>query len=76
MAVSLSKSDMRRHALARRELVSPQEARAAASHVARAGLELVASHCAPGAVIAAYWPIRSELSTRPLIEALHALTKD
>ncbi len=72
MAVSLSKSDMRRHALARRELVSPQEARAAASHVARAGLELVASHCAPGAVIAAYWPIRSELSTRPLIEALHA----
>lgn len=67
-----TKTDLRRRMLAARDLVAPQEAHAAAATVARSGLALVRRLCAPGACVAAYWPIRSELSTRPLIEALHA----
>lgn len=57
--------------LARRDLVSPQEAHEAAAAVARSGLALARARCRSGAAVAAYWPIRSEISTRPLIEALH-----
>ncbi|PPD45951.1 MAG: 5-formyltetrahydrofolate cyclo-ligase [Methylocystis sp.] len=68
------KTDLRRHALARRDLVSPQEAHAAAAAVAARGLALVmdiaagTGHAAP--IVSVYWPIRSEVNTRPLIEAL------
>ncbi|WP_036280305.1 5-formyltetrahydrofolate cyclo-ligase [Methylocystis sp. ATCC 49242] len=68
------KTDLRRHSLARRDLVSPQEAHEAAAAVAKRGLALVreiasqAGSTAP--VVSVYWPIRSELNTRPLIEAL------
>lgn len=70
------KTDLRRHALARRDLVTPQEAHAAAAAVAERGLALVSELAAKGGlaapVVSVYWPIRSELNTRPLIEALAA----
>lgn len=66
-----AKADLRRHSLARRDLVSADEAHAAASTVAARGLALVRELAAGGAPVASvYWPIRSELNTRPLIEAL------
>ena len=64
------KSDLRRRAFARRDLVSPNEARTAASEVARRGLAVARENLAGGATVAAYWPIRSELHTRPLFDAL------
>lgn len=70
------KTDLRRHALARRDLVTPQEAHDAAAAIARTGRALVpeltekSGLTAP--VVSVYWPIRSELNTRPLIEALAA----
>lgn len=70
MSNPASKIVLRRHALARRDLIEPGEAHAAAEAVARAGAGLAARLATPGAVISAYWPIRSELSPRPLIETL------
>ncbi len=65
-----SKIVLRRHALARRDLIEPGEAHAAAEAVGAAGAKLAGRLAAPGAVVSAYWPIRSELSPRPLIEKL------
>ena len=67
-----AKSDLRRRMLARRDLVSPDEARAAACAGAERGITLVREKLAPGAVVAAYWPIRREFGTRPLMEQLTA----
>lgn len=68
------KTDLRRHALARRDLVSHDEAHEAAAAIARRGLALVETLAAKAGlespVVSVYWPIRSELNTRPLIEAL------
>ncbi len=70
------KTDLRRHSLARRDLVTPHEAHEAASAVASRGVALVEGLAAEkglGApIVSVYWPIRSELNTRPLIEALVA----
>jgi 5-formyltetrahydrofolate cyclo-ligase len=71
-----AKSDMRRHALARRDLVSAAEAHAAAAAAAARGAALVAAVAKQARlerpVVSVYWPIRSELNTRPLIDALAA----
>jgi 5-formyltetrahydrofolate cyclo-ligase len=67
-----SKSDLRRQALARRDLVSPHEAHAAAKAMCALGLHFAKAHCNPPDVVALYWPIRSEIGTRPLFEALVA----
>jgi 5-formyltetrahydrofolate cyclo-ligase len=66
------KANLRRHALSRRDLVSHDEAHAAALALRIAGVAL-AERLAAGArpVVSVYWPIRSELNTRLLIEALH-----
>lgn len=70
------KTELRRRSLARRDLVTPQEAHEAAAAVATRGLKLVetiardAHLAAP--IVSVYWPIRSELNTRPLIDALAA----
>lgn len=70
------KTELRRRSLARRDLVTPQEAHEAATAVATRGLKLVetiardARLAAP--TVSVYWPIRSELNTRPLIDALAA----
>ena len=65
-----SKIVLRRHALARRDLIEPAEAHAAAKAVAAAGLDLAKRLYGSGAVVGAYWPIRSEVSTRPLLDLL------
>lgn len=71
-----SKSELRRHSLARRDLVSAQEAQEAAARAREWGIELVEEIAAKerldGVVVSAYWPIRSELNTRPLLDALAA----
>jgi 5-formyltetrahydrofolate cyclo-ligase len=70
------KTDLRRRSLARRDLVAPNEAHAAAAAVAERGVVLVAKIVADAGlsmpVVSVYWPIRSELNTRPLIDALAA----
>ncbi|MFT4097391.1 MAG: 5-formyltetrahydrofolate cyclo-ligase [Rhodoblastus sp.] len=70
MIDAAAKSVLRRHAFARRDLIEPAEAHAAAETIAARGLELSGRLAAPGAVVAAYWPIRSEISTRPLLDRL------
>ena len=68
------KTEIRRHTLAKRDLTTTQEAHAAAAALSREGLALVAEVAArlrlDAPVVAVYWPIRSELNTRPLIDAL------
>jgi len=70
MSDPASKIVLRRHALARRDLIEPSEAHAAAKIIAAQGMALVERFVTAGGVIAAYWPIRSEISTRPLLERL------
>jgi 5-formyltetrahydrofolate cyclo-ligase len=65
-----AKKTLRKRALARRDALSRANAQAAALALAPLGCKLVERNCAPGAKIALYWPIRSELSTLPLIDAL------
>lgn len=67
-----TKHELRRRAFERRDLVSPTEAHKAARAVAAAGVDLARNLLPPGAPVAAYWPIRSEMGTRPLMEALAA----
>jgi 5-formyltetrahydrofolate cyclo-ligase len=71
--MTASKITIRKHALERRDLISAAEAHSAAEAVAKTALALVQS-LADGLkpAVALYWPIRSELNTRPLIETLHA----
>jgi 5-formyltetrahydrofolate cyclo-ligase len=69
-----AKTDLRRRSLARRDLISPQEAHEAALLVADRALALLRD-LTPSAqfsekVVSVYWPIRSELNTRPLLDAL------
>ena len=71
--MTASKVTIRKHALERRDLISQAESHRAASAVRTAALELtrrLAGDAQPA--VALYWPIRSEVNTRPLIEALHA----
>lgn len=70
MIDAAAKSVLRRHAFARRDLIEPAEAHAAAEVIAARGLELANRCAAPGAILSAYWPIRSEISTRPLLDRL------
>jgi len=66
------KTTMRRHALARRDLVTQREAHDAAAAMCALALALVEklSTASSTPVVSVYWPIRSELNTRPLIETL------
>ena len=70
------KAELRRHSLNRRDLVTPREAHDASESVARRGMTLVERIAREAAletpIVSVYWPIRSELNTRPLIEALAA----
>jgi 5-formyltetrahydrofolate cyclo-ligase len=65
-----NKAALRKQALTRRALVSPEDRKAAAAHIAAEGLRLARAR--PGVKTAAlYWPIRDEADTFPLIRALH-----
>jgi 5-formyltetrahydrofolate cyclo-ligase len=67
------KANLRRHALERRDLVTAPEAHAAAEAVCRGALALLDRLAENGRpVVSAYWPIRSEINTRLLIDALCA----
>ncbi|MGD9658080.1 MAG: 5-formyltetrahydrofolate cyclo-ligase [Methylocystis sp.] len=66
------KAELRRRALARRDLVTPREAHEAAATIAARGLALVERIARDAPIVSVYWPIRSELNTRPLIDALAA----
>ena len=71
--MTASKITIRKHALEKRDLVSAAEAHEAANAIKAAALGLVrrlSGDARPA--VALYWPIRSEVNTRPLIEALHA----
>jgi len=71
--MTASKVTIRKHALEKRDLINAAEAHEAASAVMAAALELT-RRLSGGArpAVSLYWPIRSEVNTRPLIEALHA----
>lgn len=71
------KAELRRRFLARRDLVTPRESHEAAASIARRGVALVTGIAREAgfdtpSVVSVYWPIRSELNTRPLIDALAA----
>ena len=70
------KAELRRRSLTRRDLVTPREAYAAAASIAAQGpalIERIARDAGLDApIVSVYWPIRSELNTRPLIDALAA----
>jgi 5-formyltetrahydrofolate cyclo-ligase len=65
------KADLRRRSLARRDLVTHQEAHEASLSVAERASALARDLARRAEdVVSVYWPIRSELNTRPLLEAL------
>jgi 5-formyltetrahydrofolate cyclo-ligase len=67
------KADLRRRSLARRDLVTHKEAHEASLAIAERGLSLARELARRDEdVVSVYWPIRSELNTRPLLEALAA----
>jgi len=71
-----AKSELRRHSLARRDLISNSEAHEAAALLRDRALnlfeEIAARENFTAPIVSVYWPIRSELNTRLLIEALAA----
>jgi 5-formyltetrahydrofolate cyclo-ligase len=64
-----SKADLRAAALANRDALSEAQRAAAAQAIAQRGLPV---EMTPGAVVAGYSPIRSELDPTPLMQALAA----
>ena len=64
------KAELRRAALARRDALDP-EARAAGSRAAAEAIMAIPA-LAGQAIVGAFWPIRTEIDPRPLIERLFA----
>ena len=64
MSLAEKKSAARKEAYARRKLADPSLAEAANRHLE------AAVRAAPGKVVSAYWPIRTEIDPRPTIHAL------
>lgn len=65
------KTELRRRSLARRDLIAHPEAHDAALRIAERALALTRDLVRQADdVVSVYWPIRSELDTRPFIEAL------
>src|SRR5436305_4928717 len=69
MSSSPSKNDLRTAALAWRDAISDERRAAAAQAVAARGLPV---EIKPGAVVAGYSPIRSEIDPAPLMRTLAA----
>ncbi|KAB1075033.1 5-formyltetrahydrofolate cyclo-ligase [Methylobacterium planeticum] len=69
-SISALKADLRRAALARRDALDPDHRRAGARRVAASVLALPGLAEAP--IVGAFWPIRSEVDPRPIIEGLFA----
>src|SRR3978361_1336061 len=69
MSSTLSKADLRTSALARRDALDVEGRNAAAQAIAARGLPVDLN---PGAVVAGYSPIRSEIDPVPLMRTLAA----
>src|SRR3954469_9558830 len=69
MSSSPSKGDLRIAALARRDALSDEQRATASEALAKRGLPLAIK---PGAVVAGYSPIRSEIDPTPLMKSLAA----
>src|ERR1700704_2491436 len=69
MSAAPSKGDLRIAALARRDALSDEARAAAAEAVAKRGMPLAIK---PGAIVAGYSPIRSEIDSVPLMRTLAA----
>ena len=65
----VQKSELRALALACRDALPPQERAAAAEAIAARGFPLPVS---PGAIVAGFFPMRSEINPMPLLRQLHA----
>ena len=67
MSLILSKSDLRQTALAARDGLDPewraQASHSLTNHAPELGIE-------PGQIVSGFWPIRSEIDPRPLMDAL------
>jgi 5-formyltetrahydrofolate cyclo-ligase len=70
MSSAPSKADLRTAALAKRDGLSDERRAAAAEALAKRGLPI---DLKPGAIVAGYSPIRSEIDPTPLMRALAAL---
>src|ERR1700710_964613 len=70
MSAAPSKGDLRIAALARRDALSDEACAVAAEAIAKRGMPLAIK---PGAVVAGYSPIRSEIDAVPLMRTLAAL---
>ncbi|GBU19769.1 MULTISPECIES: 5-formyltetrahydrofolate cyclo-ligase [Methylobacterium] len=68
--VSDLKAELRRGALARRDVLGADERSAAAARIAETVLAIPGLAEAP--IVGAFWPIRSEVDPRPIIEGLFA----
>ena len=69
MTATLSKSDLRAAALAKRDALSDNKRTAAANAIAKRGLPMA---IAPGIIISGYSPIRNEIDPVPLMRKLAA----
>lgn len=75
-AIVLSKAELRGEAVAKRKALSAAQGEAAARQLAERFMGALATFgLRPGqpATIAGYWPIKSELNPRPLLERLQTL---
>ncbi|WP_336490075.1 5-formyltetrahydrofolate cyclo-ligase [Methylobacterium nigriterrae] len=68
--ITARKAELRSASLARRDALDPEIRRAGALHVADAVLAVEALAEAP--IVGAFWPIRSEVDPRPIIQRLFA----
>src|ERR1044072_4691810 len=69
MSAAPSKGDLRIAALARRDALSDERRASAAEALVKRGMPV---EIKPGAVVAGYWPIRSEIDPTPLMKSLAA----
>jgi 5-formyltetrahydrofolate cyclo-ligase len=66
----VDKEELRAEGLATRDALDPDFRAAASQEIARRVLDL--PEIAGAGVVSAYWPIRSEVDPRPILEGLHA----
>ncbi|MBL9079619.1 MAG: 5-formyltetrahydrofolate cyclo-ligase [Planctomycetes bacterium] len=67
------KTELRQQARTVRDRLEPATRRAWSQQIADHGTEALRAHIAPGTIVSAYWPMRSEADPRPLASALGRL---
>ena len=66
--VTEEKQSLRAETLARRDALDPQYRVEASLRIAEVGATAI--DCGPGDIVSGFWPMRSEVDTRPLMSAL------